>query len=104
MYSVIEADFSNVSRRDIISVIRKWFRKKRDENGQKVFNACISIIQPLVNSGTSIEIVKESIANDEAFYQRLLAESNLDIAEPVSARNFLMQKVDAYISRRILNQ
>lgn len=101
--SIIEPNYPHASRKEILSIIRKWFRKKRDEDGQKVFNACNLILQPMILDGTSVEDIKEMLQTDDGLRRRLLDSANLCIADEEQAGIFLDQKVSAYFSRRVLN-
>jgi hypothetical protein len=103
MASQIEPNHPQASRKEILSVIRKWFRKKRDEDGQKVFNACNIILQPMIQEGATVEDIKERLQTDDALRRRLLECANLCIADEEQAGLFLDQKVNAYFSRRVLN-
>lgn len=103
MASLIEPNYPHASRKEILSIIRKWFRKKRDEDGQKVFNACNLILQPLIQEGESVDDIKDRVQTDNGLRRRLLESANLCIADEVQAGAFLDQKVSAYFSRRVLN-
>jgi len=94
--------FPSYGQRNLVASIRKWYRKKRDENGQKVFTACISQLQPLIDGGAGIEEVRMGLTEDGAFRAALLAEANLDIEDAENASLFLTQKVEAYFNRRVL--
>jgi hypothetical protein len=104
IYKVINGQFPGAGRRNVLSAVRKWYRKKRDENGQKVFTSCIAIIQPTINDGTSVEIIRERLKNeDDTLYQKMLSKTNLDIKNPERARAFLLAKVESYFIRRVLS-
>lgn len=104
MYQALEGQFPTAGRRNILSAVRKWYRKKRDENGQKVFTSCLAVIQPLLNDGLSIEDIKARLEDpNDGLLQRMLNETNLDIKDSERAQDFLHKKIEAYFQRRVLN-
>lgn len=102
MASKLLAHYQSTGLRPLGSAIRKWYRKKRDENGMKIFTACLTHIQPLVDSGMGVEAVWERLEGDPAIYERILEEARLDITEPRMALRFLKKKIKSYFIRRVL--
>jgi len=91
------------TRRHIIALLRKWFRRRRDENGQRVFAACQAIVMPLVAYGLGEEELKIKIQeNEDGLLQRIMAECDLDVTESYAARQFFLEKIDAFFLRRII--
>lgn len=88
-------------RRSMVSHIRKWFRKHRDENGQKVFHACIELIQPLIDGGADVEYIR-FLLQQGPFREQMLAASRLDISDGTNAFLFMESKIEAYFTRRVL--
>lgn len=99
----IEGSFPGMGRRQIVSSIRKWYRKRRDENGQKVFSACIAILQPLIGSGLTVDELRLRLAHNPEFLQSMLDEAALEITNQELATQFMMEKIEAFFARRVLH-
>lgn len=87
-------------RRGMVGHVRKWFRKRRDENGQKVFQACIELIQPYLDSGATVNYIRTLMGQD-TFRQQMMQASKLDITDKTNAQLFLDSKIEAYFTRRV---
>lgn len=102
MASRLLARHESSGLRPLASSVRKWYRKKRDENGMKIFNSCLVHIQPLVDSGMAVEAIWDKLESEPAIYERILEESRLDVTEPRMALRFLKIKIKSYFVRRVL--
>lgn len=101
MVSRLLPRYPSAGNRAILAAIRKWYRKKRDENGQKVFHACTDFIKPMIDSGTETAEVNRRLEEDLAFRQAMLRAASLDIEDEDNAFLFLQTKVEAYFKRRV---
>lgn len=98
----IESSFPSIERRRLGSEVRKWYRKKRDENGQKIFAACEELIKPQIESGIDPEQLKTAALDPSAaLYQDLKRHSDLPFVVQAQLHDFLTDKVGAYFRRRI---
>jgi hypothetical protein len=93
--------YPKLARKQILSILRKWFRKRRDENGQKVFAACLEVLVPLMNQGLSISHVREDMQAQGPIMRSIRSKSNLEIADEVQINNFVVKKIEAFLDRRI---
>lgn len=93
--------YPKLARKQILSILRKWFRKHRDENGQKVFAVCLEVLVPLMNQGLSISQVKEDIQGQGPIMRSIRSKSNLEITDEVQINNFVVNKIEAFLDRRI---
>lgn len=94
--------YPSAGMRNLLGAIRKWYRKKRDENGQKVFHACTDIIKPMIEAGRGMEEVMGMLQGDPAFRGSMMRAAGLDIENERNAYMFLESKVEAYFKRRVL--
>ncbi len=98
----VEPRLMGYERKKISAAIRKWYRKRRDEEGQKVFAACVSHLQPLINTKEDADSVKIRIQNeDDDLYKLVFSASQLDMTNEKACHEFFEQKVDAFFNRRI---
>ena len=98
----IESSFPSIERRRLGSEVRKWYRKKRDENGQKIFAACEELIKPQIESGMNPEELKTAALDpSSALYQDLKKHTDLPFVVQAQLHDFLADKVGAYFRRRV---
>lgn len=93
--------YPSSGNRAILAAIRKWYRKKRDENGQKVFHACSDLIKPMIDSGMETAVIHRMLSEDKAFRESMLCAASLDIEDEDNASMFLQSKIEAYFKRRV---
>lgn len=98
---VLERSNPKLERKRVLSALRRWFRKKRDENGQKVFSACTSILLPRIEAGISIDDLRDSLAQNSQLFNAISEQALLEISDPNSASVFLREKIESFLSRRV---
>lgn len=93
--------YPKITRKQSFSVLRKWFRKHRDENGQKVFAACSEILVPLMDKGLTVDQVKEDIEAQGPLSKTIKSRSNLEISDEAQSNEFIFNKIQAFLNRRV---
>ena len=93
--------YPKLARKEIFSILRKWFRKHRDENGQKVFAACLEVLMPLMEQGLPVNHVREDIQMQGPLVKAIRSKSNLEICDETEANRFVVNKIEAFLNRRI---
>lgn len=88
-------------RKAAMSMIRKWFRKRRDENGQKVFAACQSVLMPMLESGTMLSDVEYDVHTKGPLFQEIRKMAEVEIMDPAAKDEFLREKIDSFLERRV---
>lgn len=97
----IERNYPRVEKKKMLSVIRRWFRKRRDDNGQKVFAACISVLVPLIEQGLPVDGIQRSVRERDQLYSELAEQASIEITNAQAAHEFLLEKIKSFIDRRI---
>jgi len=96
----LEKHFYHIDRRVLMSAVRKWFRKRREEMGTRVFMVCkcpeVISVQP--------EDLKEflrSLKDNTELLDRIRSKVFLEIKDAEQARAFCVEKVDSYFRRKL---
>jgi hypothetical protein len=100
----IEGSHPNADYRKILSEVKKWFRKKRDVQGQKVFSACNELVQPMISGGTPISEISKLFRDKADLYHQVLDLSQLNFSSQEDKHAFFISKVKAFLSRRMIHR
>lgn len=97
----LEQAYPRSDRRIILSEVRRWFRKRREEMTSRIMTACRNLIlleglilnlnQP--PSAQEIEATISTILNNAALMDQIREEANLEVVQEQCAREFCMEKV-----------
>ena len=98
----LEAIYPNLDRRPILSLVRKWFRKKREESSQKVFSICPTLFPDPYPDREAVERVLTSYREDNSLLDEARRISALDIENVDAARDFCFKKIESYLRRHFL--
>lgn len=101
LVSQLETTLSEYGRKTLLSNVRKWFRKRRDDNGQKVFAACSEIIPGKLKSGVQTEAIREDIRAHGEIYEQITELSAVEITDTESLHTFLSEKIKSFLDRRV---
>jgi hypothetical protein len=88
-------------RKTAMSVIRKWFRKHRDENGQKIFTACQAVVLPLLQQGTLLADIEYDVHTKGMLFQEIRKMAEVEITDPAAKDEFLREKIESFLERRV---
>lgn len=101
LVSQLEATLSQFGRKTLLSNVRKWFRKRRDDNGQKVFAACNDIIPEKLKEGIQIDDIRADIKAHGQIFELIKSLSAIEITETDSLNAFLQEKIKSFLDRRV---
>lgn len=102
----LEAHFPVFERKTIASSVRRWFRKRRDELGQKVFLAAEEQLYAKFTAGANLKTITAEVKSRGELFQNLMSSSELlsVFRDPNVAASFLMKKISSFYDRRILGK
>jgi hypothetical protein len=101
LVSQLEVTLSQFGRKTLLSNVRKWFRKRRDDNGQKVFATCNEIIPEKLKEGIQIDNIRADIKTHGQIFESIKSLSALEITETDSLNAFLLEKIKSFLDRRV---
>lgn len=94
--------FYHIDRRILMSAVRRWFRKRREEMGSRVFMLCKSA--ELINlEPADIKDFLRSLKDNHELLDKIRARAGLDIKDEQQARQFCLEKIFSYFRRKIVN-
>lgn len=102
----VERSYPSLKRGYFVPAIRHWFRKRRDELGQRVFTACDSHLKGLFLAGTPLAAVCAELRRRQQLHRAVYEACGLDgvFEDDAVGTAFMLAKIEAYHDRRILNK
>jgi hypothetical protein len=100
--SQLEKHFLHIDRRVLMSAVRKWFRKRREEMGTRIFFLCKS--QEIFDvSPANVREFLRGLKTNNDLLDKVRARAFLEIKDVEKAREFTAEKIDSYFRRKLIN-
>lgn len=94
--------FYHIDRRVLMSAVRRWFRKRREEMGARIFVLCKgSDLIRVEQSG--IRDFLRGLKTDIELLDKIRTRVALDVKDETQGREFVQEKIDSYFRRRIIH-
>lgn len=94
--------FYHIDRRVLMSAVRRWFRKRREEMGARIFVLCKGSDLIRVDQSQIREFLRGLKANTELL-DKVRTRVALDVKDETQGREFVQEKIDSYFRRRIIH-
>lgn len=95
----MEEAFPGHDRRELFSVVRRWFRKKREEVGLKVISGLRRMFGGDLKSNAGI--IERQLINGTFNYDALVEESRISLEPTEAVLKFCQEKMSSYLNRMI---
>jgi len=93
--------FYHIDRRVLMSAVRRWFRKRREEMGSRVFMLCKTSELHSVDSAGIREFLRGLKENVELL-DRFRSRAGIEIKDISAAREFCYEKIDSFYRRKMV--
>lgn len=97
---VVERYVPNIDRRTIMSAIRKWFRKRREEMGARVFQYCRSELRVPTQE---IAGFVRGLRQNRQLLDTIIVKASIEIKRKETAREFVVEKIESFFRRKAMN-
>lgn len=94
--------FYHIDRRVLMSAVRRWFRKRREEMGARIFVLCKGSDLIRVEQGGIRDFLRSLKTNTELL-DKVRIRVALDVKDEAQGREFVLEKIDSYFRRRIVH-
>lgn len=95
--------FYHIDRRTLMSAVRRWFRKRREEMGARVFMLCRSGELLNVPSDKIREFLR-GLKDDYELLDRFRSRAGIEVKDLAQARGFVYEKIDSFFRRKMVQQ
>jgi hypothetical protein len=95
--------FYHIDRRTLMSAVRRWFRKRREEMGARVFMLCRT--GELLNvPADRIREFLRGLKDDLELLDRFRSRAGIEVKDLTQAREFVFEKIDSFFRRKMVQQ
>lgn len=97
---VIERDYPEIPRKSIISQIRKWFRKRREDFTTKINNALKDYYKKELGANGGPARLLHLLDRDEVNVGEVIKRASLNVPDTPKLRHFCKEKMKSFIERQ----
>ena len=96
----LEGIYRHLDRRNIVSQIRKWFRKRREEMGSRILSALRRQYSDILSEDQLAREFQSKVESGQIDLMGVVADAKLEISDERAALTFARQKILSFLSRR----
>lgn len=101
----LEETYKTLDRKVIVSQIRRWFRKRREEMSTRIVNAFRRRHRlPREEDMEAWELLLRQLDREEINLAPIVNDARLEIADSVMARQFAKEKLVSFLKRRKIKE
>lgn len=98
----LERYLHHIDRRILMSAVRKWFRKRREEMGARIFLICKGNEAFNALPPEQVPAFLQQLKANHALLDSMRLRASIEIKNLDQARQFCCEKIDSYFRRRIM--
>lgn len=97
--TILEGRFGNIGRKELISNVRKWFRKRREELGIKLLNSFKEIYKTDLLSPEKSASIKLQFEDNTIELDEIIEGAKLAVPDNAKVRKFCREKLLNFMER-----
>jgi hypothetical protein len=95
--------FYHIDRRILMSAVRRWFRKRREEMGSRIFMLCRTSELLTVDPNAIREFLR-GLKDNVELLDKFRNRAGIEVKDVKAAREFCYEKIDSYYRRKMVAQ